>query len=79
MHFMPDSICESGPEARICDYAWVLDMHLQCVRNGAGFSYHQTGARLVRNGKLYEIPREYQHIQAAKAHLDYDGKNLVIR
>ena len=24
---------ESGPEARPCDYAWVLDLHLQCVPN----------------------------------------------
>ncbi len=69
---------ESGPDARICDYAWVLDMHLQCVENGVGFSYHQTGARLFKNGKLYEIPREYQHVQAEKAHLEFDGERLVL-
>lgn len=63
---------ESGPEARPCDYAWVLDLHCQCVEHGVGFSYHQTGAKLIRNGKEYNIPREHQHTQAAKAHLDFD-------
>ena len=61
---------ESGPEARACDFAWVQDLHDQCLRYGAGFSYHQTGARLIKDGKQYHIPRRYQHTQAAKARLD---------
>ena len=64
---------ESGPEARPCDYAWVLSVHKQCIENGASFSYHQTGARLIKDGKEYLIPREYQHSQARKAKLDYNG------
>ena len=67
---------ESGPDARPCDYAWVLDLHCQCVEHGVGFSYHQTGARLIRKGKEYNIPRELQHEQAHKAHLDFDGIRL---
>lgn len=67
---------ESGPDARVCDYAWVLDVHMQCVEYGVPFYYHQTGAKLKRGDKIYEIPREYQHEQAHKAHLDYDGKQL---
>ena len=63
---------ESGPDARACDYAWVLDVHMQCVENGVAFSYHQTGARLIKGRKTYDIPREHQHEQARKAHLDYD-------
>lgn len=67
---------ESGPDARICDYGWVLDTHMQCVEYGVPFSFHQTGARLRRGGKIYEIPREHQHEQAHKAHLDYNGVTL---
>ncbi len=67
---------ESGPDARPCDYAWVLDMHMQCVENGVSFSYHQTGARLIKNGREYNIPREHQHEQARKARLDFDGNKL---
>lgn len=64
---------ESGPEARVCDYGWVLDLHLQCVEHNVPFSYHQTGARLLKKGRVYEIPREKQHEQARKARLDYGG------
>ena len=67
---------ESGPDARICDYGWVLDAHMQCVENGIAFSYHQTGAKLIKKGKIFNIPREHQHTQAHKAHLDYNGKAL---
>ena len=67
---------ESGPDARPCDYSWVLDIHVQCVENGIAFSYHQTGARLIKNGKEYSIPRELQHDQARKAGLDFDGVNF---
>ena len=62
---------ESGPDARPCDFDLVLDIHAQCMDNGAGFSYHQTGARLIKDGKEYQIPRAYQHKQAHKAHLDF--------
>lgn len=64
---------ESGPEARICDYGWVLSTHMQCVEYGVPFSYHQTGARLRKGDKIYDIPRERQHEQASRAGLDYGG------
>lgn len=61
---------ESGPEARICDYAWVLDIRQQCMEYKILFHYHQTGARLLKDGKLYDIPRKYHHSQARKAGID---------
>ena len=64
---------ESGADARICDYGWVLNTHLQCVEYGVPFSYHQTGARLRKGGRVYDIPRDQQHTQARKAGLDYGG------
>ena len=64
---------ESGPKARICEYSWILDVHMQCVEYGVPFYYHQTGARLRRGGKIYNIAREHQHTQAQKAGLDFDG------
>ncbi len=61
---------ESGPGARICDYSWVEKVHAQCTENGISFYYHQTGAKLIKDGKLYDIPRKMQHTQAHKAGLD---------
>ena len=66
---------ESGPDARPCNFGWIIDLHMQCVENGVAFSYHQTGAKLIKGGKEYLIPREYQHEQAHKANLDYDPVN----
>lgn len=61
---------ESGPGARICDYSWVEAVHAQCIKNGISFNYHQTGSKLIKDGKLYDIPRKLQHTQAHKAGLD---------
>ena len=56
---------ESGPEARPCDYAWVLDTMLQCVEYNVSFFFHQTGANFIKEGIRYRIDRKYQHSQAA--------------
>ncbi|MBQ4139755.1 MAG: DUF5131 family protein [Clostridia bacterium] len=61
---------ESGDDARICDYDWVLGIREQCMRAGVGFSYHQTGAKLMKNGKLYHIPKDKQEDQAHRAGID---------
>lgn len=62
---------ESGNEARPCDYDWVLDIRRQCVESGISFSFHQTGARFMKDGRLYRIRRPFQHSQAHKAGIDY--------
>ena len=68
---------ESGPDARICDYAWVMNTQMQCVEFGVPFHFHQTGARFRKGDRVYDIPRERQHEQAKKAGLDFDGRDLV--
>ena len=62
---------ESGFEARVCDYAWVLDIRRQCVERQVPFRFHQTGARLLKDGRLYRIERRFQIAQAHKAGIDY--------
>ena len=62
---------ESGNEAQPCDYAWVLALREQCVSADIPFCFHQTGARLLKDGRLYHIPRRYQHSQARKAGVNY--------
>ncbi len=62
---------ESGPEARICDYAWILALRDQCVRAGVPFRFKQTGACFRKDGRLYRIDRRHQHPQAAKARIDF--------
>ena len=69
---------ESGLQARVCNYDWILDLREQCVAANVPFRFHQTGARLLKDGKLYRIPRRYQLSQAHKANIDYRiGKFFV--
>ncbi len=62
---------ESGYDARVLDYDWVLRMRQQCIDADVPFLFHQTGARLRKNGKLYRIPRRFQIVQAWKANINY--------
>ena len=62
---------ESGLDARECRFEWVMSLHDQCVEKNVPFRFHQTGARFVKNGRLYRVPRAYQHAQARKAGLNF--------
>jgi protein gp37 len=61
---------ESGINARMCDYDWVLDIHSQCIYAGVPFRFKQTGANFRKDGIIYRIPRSQQHLQARKASID---------
>jgi protein gp37 len=62
---------ESGKEARICEYDWVFDIRNQCVEKKVIFHFKQTEAKFVKDGHLYNIIRQFQHSQAAKAGLNF--------
>ena len=61
---------ESGEEARPCRFEWILSLRDQCDKAGVPFWFKQTGARFVKDGRLYRIPRRLQHSQARKAGLN---------
>ncbi len=65
---------ESGERARECDYAWVLDIREQCVSANVSFSFHQTGANFIKDGRKYRIEKRLHHSQARNAGIDYDAK-----
>ena len=61
---------ESGPEARLCDYNWILDLRRQCQHAGVSFHFKQTGANFCKDGRIYRIKRALQGVQAHKAGID---------
>ncbi len=67
---------ESGEHARICDYQWVLNIRQQCQNHGISFWFKQTGAKFMKNNKLYLIARKYQHSQAIKANINIGAADL---
>lgn len=62
---------ESGREARVCNMDWILEIRDLCMKNGISFWFKQTGAKLLKDGQLYSIPRQFQHSQARKSGLNY--------
>ncbi len=62
---------ESGTQARLCDYDWILDLRRQCVEAGVAFRFHQTGALFRKDGRIYRIRRRHQLSQAHKAGIDH--------
>lgn len=69
---------ESGIDARPCHYDWILALRQQCVDHHTPFRFHQTGAKLIKDGKLYRIRRQYQLSQAHKANIDYRVSNYYV-
>lgn len=61
---------ESGEEARVCDYEWILSIRDDCRAANVPFVFKQTGARFLKDGRLYRIPRAQQHPQARRAGID---------
>ncbi|WP_346345037.1 DUF5131 family protein [Clostridium sp. MCC353] len=46
---------ESGPEARICDYAWILDTMQQSIEYNVPFWIKQTWANFKKGNSVYYI------------------------
>ncbi|MCD8068309.1 MAG: phage Gp37/Gp68 family protein [Lachnospiraceae bacterium] len=67
---------ESGNDARVCDYGWVLNTLTQCVEYDVAFHFHQTGSTFRRGRQTYRIERKDQMEQAAKAGIDYKPPTL---
>ena len=67
---------ESGPDARDCDYRWILATREQCLRYGTPFFFKQTGANFRKDGRVYSIPRRLQMEQARRAGINTDGRQV---
>lgn len=62
---------ESGYEARICNFDWIMKLHDICVKNNVSFWFKQTGSKFVKEGILYTVKRQFQHSQARKAGINF--------
>ena len=63
---------ESGCNARVCDYDWVLSIRQQCIDANVPFHFKQTGALFRKDGRLFHIPRNQQMTQARKAAINHN-------
>ena len=67
---------ESGPKARPCEDKWIREVRRECIRQGVPFTFKQTGAVFVMDGRTYRIERKDQIPQARKSGWSYvPGEN----
>ena len=62
---------ESDKFARPLDYAWVLDIREQCIRNNISFEFRQCGTHFIKDGKEYKLQTKDLCSQARKAEIDF--------
>lgn len=46
---------ESGREARVCYYEWVLDIKQQCANAGISFIFDGTGSHFLKDGIIHNV------------------------
>ena len=61
---------ESDRNARPLDYAWVLSLREQCIRQGVHFEFRQCGTHFIKDGKTYTLPVRELCSQAKKANIN---------
>jgi len=68
---------ETGREARVCDYDWVLNIRDQCERAGITFWFKGTGSLFRRNGVEQKVNPYKQGALAKEIGINImDGKKL---
>lgn len=65
---------ESGTQARVCDYNWVLKILSDCKDKNVSFHFKQTGSKFLKDGILYK-PYKEMHAQARKANINFTGRH----
>jgi len=66
---------ESGQEARICDYDWILNLRNQCAEKNISFWFKQTGTYFRKDRKIFKVAYRSQHSQARKAAINIETEN----
>lgn len=70
-----EKVCVGGESyagARICDFTWVEQIYIDCLKFGMPFEFHQTGSNFIFEGKNYFIRPDKQYTSA------YEANNYLI-
>ncbi len=61
---------ESGKDARVCDFDWVLDIREQCINAGISFTFAGTGSHFRKDGIVSNINPYKQKSTAREFRID---------
>ena len=68
---------ETGREARLCDYDWVLDIREQCIKASKTFWFKNTGSLFKRDSLIQKVNPFKQNSFAKELDINIsDGKKL---
>lgn len=68
---------ETGKEARICDYDWVMAIREECIRTDITFWFKSTGSYFRRDGVAHKVNPYKQSSQAKELGINIlNGKRL---
>ena len=68
---------ETGREARVCDYDWVMSIREQCVKAGITFWFKGTGSLWRKDGTVQNVNPYKQSSLAKELGINiFDGKKL---
>jgi len=68
---------ETGREARVCDFDWVMDIQRQCVDAGVTFWFKNTGSFFKHDGMIKKVNPFKQSAMAKEFGIDIsDGRKL---
>ncbi len=62
---------ENYEGARPTRYEWHLSLYRQCSERGIPFEFFDTGAKFIKDGRMYSIPYSLRREQALKSGLVY--------
>lgn len=68
---------ENYAGARPCHYEWVEHLYRQCAETDTPFAFVGTGNVFVKDGRRYEVPKAYQHVEALRSGLQYPPRTSV--
>lgn len=77
-----DSVSVAGEnysDCRICDFNWVKSIGTQCMKHNVSFDFFETGMKFLKDGKLYNVPKDIQKEQAIKSGVNFKGKEVDIK
>ncbi len=56
---------------RPCRYEWIKSLYDQCKSANVRFDFIGTGNIFIKDGKVYQIPKAYQRVQAQRSGLSF--------
>ena len=70
---------ENYDGARPLRYEWVKSLYEECASRKIRFTFFGIGSEFIMNGRVYHVPKAYQHAEAQRSGLQYPPLGREVR